>query len=186
LSEKRIPLLFPFFLALAAAAYASVFLSHIHLHTFAPFLALLYSRCSRVSSFWISALCGLLMDLLASEMRFGIYSLSFSIATLLLYHQKKHFYQEKPLALSLFTFQLSLVITGALFFFSIALHPHFSFNAKSIIADFFLMSLADALYAFLWFSCPMMLYRHIYGLKRDFLFSKIKTLVENMRKGAKS
>src|ERR1700733_8246251 len=96
--RSPVPLLFPFFLALMATAYANVFFPWTRLHTFVPFLALLYSRCSRASSFWISAFCGLIVDLLGSHLRFGVYALTFSIATLLLYHQKKHFYQEKPLA----------------------------------------------------------------------------------------
>lgn len=159
--QKRVPLIIPFFLALIATGYASVLLTTMRLHTFAPFLALLYSRCSRMASFWISSLCGLIFDLLGSELRFGAHSLSFGLATLLLYQQKKHFNDEKPLVLSLFTFQLSLCVTLALLLFSFLSRLSFGLNVKWIAVDFILMAFFDALYAFLWFSCPMMFYSHL-------------------------
>lgn len=159
--EKRVPLLFPFFLALIATGYASVFLKEARLHTFVPFLALLYARCSRMSCLWISSLCGLILDLLASQLRFGTHALSFALVTLLLYAQKKQFDHEKPLAFSLFTFQLSLCVTLALFLFSLFSHISFALNIKWIGVDFVLMAFFDALYAFLWFYCPMMCYARL-------------------------
>jgi|SRR5579862_2438310 len=170
---KRVPLLFPFFLAVIATGCASVFLPHIRLHTFAPFLALLYARCSRMSSFWISSLCGLLIDALGSELRFGVHALSFSVATLFLYSQKKHFYNDKPLALSLFTFQISLIITFILFLFSFLSHSLPPITLKWIISDFFLMSFFDALYAFIWFSLPLFLYGYIARVDFRSFISKI-------------
>ena len=158
---KRIPLLVFFFLALFACVCASIWISHLKLHTFVPFLPLLYSRCSRISSLWISSLSGLILDLLTTQLRFGAHAMSFAIATLLLYQQKKHFNEEKPLALSLFTCQLSLIITMNLYLFSLFSYSSFSLSAKWFAVDLFFMSLLDSLYAFLWFSCPMLLYRHL-------------------------
>lgn len=154
---KRIPLLIPFSLALTATVCTSVFFPHFKLHTFAPFLALLYARCSRMSSLWISSLCGLIVDLLISESRFGMYACSFTSATLLLYGQKKHF-SDKPLALSLFTFQISLVITSVLFLFSYSL---FKLDLRWIFSDFILMSFFDSVYAALWFSAPLLAFESL-------------------------
>jgi len=168
----RAPLLLPFILAVIATACASVFLPHIRLHTFAPFLALLYSRCSRMSSFWISSLCGLLIDALGSELRFGVHALSFSVATLFLYSQKKHFYHDKPLALSLFTFQISLIITLILFLFSCLSHSLPPISMKWMISDFLLMSFFDALYAFIWFSLPLFLYSYLKRMGIRTIFAK--------------
>ena len=168
---KSVPLLFSFFLALSASAYASVFFPHIHLHTFAPFLALLYSRCSRISSFWISSLCGLLIDVLGSELRFGVYALSFATATLLLYPQKKHF-NDKPLALSLFTFPISMIITLVVFLFSRLSATSPVFTVKWIISDLLLMSFFDALYAFVWFSLPLICYSYLKRIGIRTLVSK--------------
>lgn len=170
---KGVPLLFPFFLALIASLGSTVFFPHTRLHTFAPFLALLYSRCSRLSSLWIGALCGLCLDALGSETLFGLHSLSFSIATLLLYRQKKHFYNDKPLALSLFTFQISLVITFVLFLFSCLSHSSPRLHVKWILSDFLVMSFIDSIYALAWFSLPMLLYARLTRLNVRSFFSKI-------------
>ena len=170
---KRPPLLFSFFLATTATVCSSVFIPHIRLHAFAPFLALLYSRCSRMSCFWISSLCGLLIDALGSELRFGIHALSFSVATLILYSQKKHFYNDKPLALSLFTFQISLIITIILFLFSYFSHSLPAIRLKWIISDCIVMACCDSLYAFLWFSLPLFAYTYLSQLGARTLFSKI-------------
>jgi len=115
-----------------------------------------------MSSFWISSLCGLLIDALGSELRFGVHALSFSVATLFLYSQKKHFYNDKPLALSLFTFQISLIITFILFLFSYLSGSLPSISMKYIISDFILMSFFDAFYAFIWFSLPLFLYGYLF------------------------
>jgi rod shape-determining protein MreD len=158
---KRVPLLFPFFLALIASFGSTVFFPHTRLHTFAPFLALLYSRCSRLSSLWIGSLCGLCLDALGSEALFGLHSLSFAVATLLLYRQKKHFYSDKPLALSLFTFQISLIITSVLFLFTCMSSSSPRLHLKWLLSDFLVMSFFDSIYALLWFSIPMLLYARL-------------------------
>lgn len=177
---KRIPLFFPFLLAFLATIGTSVFFPHFRLHPFAPFLALLYCRCSRMSSLWIASLCGLFFDLFSSEMRFGMYALSFFVTTLLLYSQKKRFYSDKSLALSLFTFLISMSLTSSLFIFSRSSFS-VSINIKWLASDFILMSFFDALYAFVWFSLPMLLYTycaklnmHAYLYKILLLFKKKK------------
>ncbi len=159
--NQRVPLLFPFILALFATAFASVFLPYTRLHTFAPCLALIYARCSRASSLWLSSLCGLIVDLLSVEFHFGLHALSFAAATLFLYEQKRHFYDDKPLALALFTFQLSLFLTCVHSIFAFLSHTSFAFSPKLIAIDFFALPLCDALYAFLWFSCSMALFLYV-------------------------
>ncbi len=125
-----------------------------------------------MSSFWIGSLCGLLIDVLASEARFGVHALSFSVATLFLYHQKKHF-SDKPLALSLCTFQISLIITLVLFLFAYLSHSSPPLYLKWILSDFLVMSFFDSLYALVWFSCPMLLYAYLTRIGIRPLLSKI-------------
>jgi rod shape-determining protein MreD len=138
----------------------------VHLQTFVPFLPFLYARCSRTSSLWIAAFCGLLLDLLGSH-RLGAHLLAFSLATLLFYGQKKHFYEDKPLALCLFTWILSFFLTGILFLFT------FFADAPPLrwewaVVDFIAMPCVDALYALVYFSCPMGIYAYVQkgGLRR--------------------
>ena len=157
--SKRVPLLFPFMLALVATVFLNVFFPRVHLQTFTPFLPFLYARCSRTSSLWIAALCGLILDLLGSH-RLGAHMLAFSAATLILYGQKRHFYEEKPLALCLFTWLLSVILTILLFFFTF-LSASPAMRLEWLLIDFIMMPSFDALYAFIYFSCPMIMYTYI-------------------------
>lgn len=158
--KHKTPLLFSFILAALATSYASVFFPHFHLHTFAPFLALLYCRCSKMSSIWIGSLCGLFFDLFSSEIKFGIYALSFGATSYILYPQKKRFYSDKPLALCLFSFLISVSITLFLFVFSRSSTFSFMYSIKWFVSDFVMMPFFDALYAFLWFSLPIYFYSY--------------------------
>lgn len=180
---KGVPLLFPFFLALIASFGSTVFFPHTRLHTFAPFLALLYSRCSRLSSLWIGALCGLCFDALGSKTLFGLHALSFSVATLLLYRQKKHFYSDKPLSLSIYTFQISLIITSVLFLYSYFSDSMPRIQMKWILSDFLVMSFFDSVYALAWFSIPMLLYTRL--LRLDFRKISLSMRFLKRKKAAK-
>lgn len=158
---KQVPLSFPFFLALAIAIWGTVFFPTVRLFAFAPFLAIVYTKRSLLSSLWISALCGLIIDLLSSEMRLGAYAFSYSLVTLVLYQQKRHFFDEKPLALSLFTALIAasatLVQAVMLYLFGNKIELGFLW----VVTDLLGMSLLDALYAFVWFTCPIKLYQHV-------------------------
>src|SRR6185503_489210 len=97
----------PFFLAFTVALVGTVFFPSIRLFAFAPFLALVFMRLDFVKALWTSAATGLIVDLLSSQMRFGAYSCCYALTAFLVYHQKRHFFSDKPLALSLFTALIS-------------------------------------------------------------------------------
>ncbi len=158
---RQISLFFPFSLALFIALFGTALFPHIKFTAFAPFLALLYNKKSFSSSLWISALCGLSLDLLSSERLLGLYALSYSLTTLLAFKQKRHFFEDKPLALSLFTLLISVISTLCQILLISIFDRSLPLSGKLFLTDIILMPMVDALYAFLWFSCPMMLYLHI-------------------------
>ncbi|MGC2595664.1 MAG: mreD [Rhabdochlamydiaceae bacterium] len=170
---RQVPLIFPFSLALIFAICGTVFLPHLRLFAFAPFLALLYNKTTFTKSLWLASICGLAIDLLCSEFRLGIHALNYCLTTLLLYKQKRHFVEDKQLALCLFTAIISGVST-LLQFFLIALFDHaLPLSGKMFITELTIMPLADAVYAFLWFTCPMMLYAHIKKIGWRAYYSKL-------------
>jgi rod shape-determining protein MreD len=167
---KKIPLYFPFLLALFAALFGNVFFPYLHLSFFAPLLALSFYAATLSKSLWISLGCGLILDLISSEFRFGLYSLTFVLATLLLYAQKKHFFEDKPLALSLFSSLIAAFLTVLQFILVHLFDRGIPFSILTVFTDVIFMSAVDGLYAFLWFTCPMRLYIYIkkVGWKRVF------------------
>lgn len=169
---RQVPLYFPFSLALFFVLFGTVFLPHVRLLAFSPFLALLYNRSRFMAALWIASFCGLTIDLLSSEFRFGIHALNYCLTTFLLYQQKKHFFEDKPLALSLFTILISIVSTVLqLLLISIFDHP-LPLSGKLLVTDLLLMPIADAIYAFVWFSCPMMLFAYIKKIGWHTFFTK--------------
>ena len=158
---RAIPLYFPFLLALFAAIFGSVFFPYLHLSFFAPFIALTYYAATLSKALWISVGCGLILDLISSEFRFGLYTLTFVLATLLLYSQKRHFFEDKPLAFSLFASVIAAVLTFLQFILVHLFDRGVPYSALTLFTDVILMPAVDGLYAFLWFTCPIRLYIYI-------------------------
>jgi rod shape-determining protein MreD len=169
---KQVPLTIPFFLALFTALFGSVFFPFTRLFAFAPFLAIVFTRTSFAFSLWAACLCGLIIDLLSSQARFGLYSLTYCLTTIFAFSQKRHFFDDKPLALALFTALISCISSFLELFLLYILNKKLPITSKFIITDIFAMSILDALYAFIWFTCSIKLINHIQRLGWGFLFTK--------------
>lgn len=155
---RHVPLYLSFSLALIAAIFGSAFFPYLHLCFFAPFLALTYHASTPSKSLWLSLLCGVILDCISSEFKFGLHTLTFVLATLVLYPQKKHFFEDKPLALSIFTAIISSALTFLQFILVYLFDRGIPFSALTALTDFILMPAVNSLYAFLWFTCPIKLY----------------------------
>ncbi len=164
----------PFLLSLGVMLFATVFFPSIRLSAFAPFLALVFMRSGFLPSLWVAAIAGLVMDLFSSQLRFGAFSLIYSLTALLTYHQKRLFFADKPQALSLYTALISAVLSLLELFFLTSVDPRFPLNFRVITTDVLGMSLLDAVYAFLCFTLPMKIYNHLKRLGgfRRFLLKK--------------
>lgn len=171
---KKTPLYLPFCLALAAVFFWTVFFPWFRLEPFAPFLAILYNKKSFPKALWIAFGCGLILDMLSSELRFGLHALNLTLATILLYHQKKHFFEDKATALAFFTALIAGTSTLIQIFLLHAFDRGVTLSLRLIFTDVVLMSALDAFYAFLWFTCPMRLYTYIKKMGWKSLFKKPK------------
>jgi len=157
---RSVPLLFFFTLALIPTLLGSLILP-VSLHPFTPFLAIVYYVAPFPKALWISLGCGLILDLLAPGFHFGIHALTLTCASLLLFHQKKHFFEDKPIAVFLFTSLISMATTLLTLLFIHIFDRGLPFSFAAFLTDVVLFSFIDALYGFLWFTCPMRLYIYI-------------------------
>lgn len=172
---KKVPLYFPFLLALFMTLFGSIFFPFTRFMTFAPFLALSYNRLSFPKSLWLAFGLGFIFDLLSTELHFGLYALNFVLTTALIYPQKRHFFEDKATALSCFT----ALIAGSSALIQLTLFYLFgkdqAISWRTVISDVLMMPILDGLYAFLWFTCPMRLYLYIEKVGWKALFkSKIE------------
>jgi rod shape-determining protein MreD len=127
--------------------------------SFAPFYAILYRRASLIIALWISAGCGFILDFL-SVGPFGTQTL-IAVAAAFFLHRYRIYFVDKPVGLLSYTLILSIFLT-LLNRISYFLHdPTFPFTLKGFATDFLLLPLADALYALLFFSYPLILYRFL-------------------------
>jgi len=157
---RSIPLLFFFALALIPTLFGTLFLP-FPLHPFTPFLAIVYYVAPFSKAVWISLGCGLILDLLAPTFHFGIHTLTLTCTALLLFHQKKHFFEDKPVAVFLFTSLISAATSLLALLFVHIFDRGIPFSAAAFATDIVLLSFLDALYGFLWFTCPMRLYIYV-------------------------
>lgn len=182
---RQVPLWFPLSLACFFALFGTVLLPDVRLLAFSPFLAFMYNRLSFKASLWVASLCGLAIDVLSSEYRIGIHALNYCLTTLLLHKQKRHFFEDKSLSLSLFALLVSVVSTALQLLLIAIFERPLPLSTKLLLTDFALLPIIDAVYAFFCFSCPLMLYLHIKKVgwkpfcsaffKRLRLFSKNKS-----------
>ena len=169
---KQIPLLLPFLLALVYAVFGTALLPGLHLSAFAPFLAITLMRKGFIPSLWIAALSGLVLDLLNSEMRFGLYALNFSLTALLLHAQKKHFFDDRPFALALFTAVISSVSTLLQYVLLSLFDQKLPLSFGTALSDLVGMPLLDGVYAFIWFNAPIRFYLYARRIGWRNLFKK--------------
>ncbi len=160
-----IPLLYVFLVTLLCTLFSTAVYPQIHLIPFTAFFALLYLRASLAASLWIALGCGLLLDLINSDLRFGFYALNTCLTTLLLHRQKKHFFEEKLHSICLLTGLISASMTIFQWIFYCATQLECNLSWKLIFIDFMLLPICDALAVFLWIYLPVILF--IYSRKMN-------------------
>lgn len=156
-----------FLFALVPLLICPVACPHLRLTFFAPFLVLICYKRPLDHCLWYALGCGLIMDLLAAQGRLGFYAVNYTVTTWVLYHQKKHFFEDSITTLPFVTLLFAListllqVITMKSFGYPIALSWHWA------ATDLFLLPLADAFYALVWFAIPAYLLRRRPSQGRD-------------------
>ncbi|MCX6988829.1 MAG: hypothetical protein NTZ52_04935 [Chlamydiae bacterium] len=158
---KTTPFWLPLLLATLCTLFASVFIPDIKLATFAPLLAIAFHRTSLLQSLWISVFCGLFIDTCSSQHHYGLHALCFALATPICYYHKRHFFEEKAVALSLYTSLISSVYALILITLTTIFHKQFVITFDLMLSEALLTPIFDALYAFLCFTVPMRLYIYI-------------------------
>lgn len=155
---RTIPLIFPFCLSLCALFLGGIFLPTLKLLTFAPFLALVFRKKSFLSSLWIAASCGLLIDLLNTDIRFGLFALAYVSTAAILYRLHPLFFEEKPLSLFLYISLISSVLSISQYVLMNAFSKSIPLTFPFALTSFLLMPIVDGVVAFLWLIGPLMLY----------------------------
>ena len=154
-------ILLPLFLATSAFVLQLWLFPSFSLLVFAPFCTYILQTRGRIKGIWAAALCGMVYDLTLFDAPFGLHSLIYAIALgCTSFIRKPLFSRNLPLlngAFSTFYWIFSLP------FF------HGQLGISGAAARLAVFPLADTLYAFFWFTCPLMLYNRVNGTARNHL-----------------
>lgn len=151
------PTSFFFFFSLFFSFFQTSFLS-FPLLAFAPYLCHSLIKDSLRLTLWRCTFIGLLSDLFSSTFFFGGSSVLFCLCVLLLSKTKEWFFSDKIYSLSFLTFFFSFFYSLLFyFFFYVDKHP-LELTPYSFATEALLMPLADACYAFIFFTLPETLY----------------------------
>lgn len=100
---------------------------------------------------WTSLGVGLIIDLFSSSPLFGAHAFAYTLTTLLLYSQKKHFFPDSLSTIPILTYFFSL-LSSTLLLMSTLLMVSLPLTFSSFATDFVIFPFLDALYAFLVFT----------------------------------
>ncbi len=145
-----------YLLATFSALFLSSILPGFKLIYYSPFLVILFFNTTYPKTLWLASLAGLTIDLLSST-TFGINAINYTLTAALLYRFKQ-FFNDKPINLSIFTLIVSVVYSILQILLLFIFDKGILISWGWIVTDLLFMPLLDALYAFIWFSCPIILY----------------------------
>ncbi len=156
LSRKN--LLFAFLCAFGLQLFSPALFPSLKIKFFLPFLILVFYQRDLIGSLWYALFSGVLIDMLASPTKFGLYPLVFFITTLLLYPQRLNLFADNVMTLPIMTFQFSLVSTileiSLLYLFG----KPIALSGEWFFSELLIMPLADSLYSFLVFMLPFYMF----------------------------
>jgi len=149
------PLLFFFILSFLSLVFGGTLFPWTRIIAFAPFLSVVFQRKELLPSLWMACLCGLCTDLLSYDLHFGIFCFCFTLTTFLTYHLRKYFFEDSLHSIPLYTAVISFVFSAIQFFL---IRNHIGLNIQTALFNLAIMPFADAIYGFIWFTCPAVLY----------------------------
>lgn len=127
----------------------------VRLIFFAPLLVTLFYQKSLSHCLIFAVGAGVVVDLISSEGRLGIHAINYCLTTSCLYSQRKNFFADSTSTLTLMTLFFSL-LSSALELFVVRLYTPLSW--LSVANHLLLMPPFDALFAFLTFTLPALLF----------------------------
>lgn len=142
---------------------------------FLPFLIITMYQKTLIASLCYALGCGLIFDLLTADLHFGMHALSYSLTMLILYEQKKNFFSDNVSTLPIMTFFFSVLLTlidSALFY---ALQQPPVLSRQWIGCNLFMMPCFDALFAFVFFIAPSIIFGKRVRKGEEYFNSKIKS-----------
>jgi cell shape-determining protein MreD len=156
LYRKRLD--FAFLIGLFCTLFIPTLFPEAKLLYFVPFLIIMYYKKTFLTCLWGSLFCGLILDLLSSESRLGLYAINYMLTTTLIYQLRHNFFPDSAITLPVLTLFFSMlsalleIIMMMVFDHRLTLHGHWIFNTMIYLP------ILNALFAFVIFVIPSILF----------------------------
>lgn len=130
---------------------------------FTPLCFLVYQRKGRVIGLWVAALTGLFFDFILFDTLFGLHSLFHTLIFSVIFIIQNSFFRNLPIFSGTFSIIYRL-------FFLVLVNDQLTLSKT--IEHLVILPLADIIFVFFWFTCPLMLYNRVNGANRYHLRSR--------------
>lgn len=130
----------------------------LKLKFFIPFLILVYYQKEFLGAVWFSLFCGIILDLLSAPAKFGLYSLTYTLTTMLLYGQRLNLFADNVVTLPIMTFLFSVISTLLEFSLLYIFGKPVGLSIAWLFSELLFMPLADTLYSFILFIVPAFMF----------------------------
>ena len=160
-----------FLFSLVVHLFQGVLFPGITLLAFAPFFALCCMKTTLKSTLWLAAIAGFCVDILSND-PMGLHALNYTTILVLLYSLRWRFSSEESLHLGLYTILISSISTLLQLVLLFLFDRRVPVSGTWIWVDLICMPLLDGLYALIFFSAPLLLWRQ---LRYQWLIYRLRT-----------
>jgi hypothetical protein len=142
-------------ISLFLTLFVPVFFHKFSIAFFIPFLVIVLYQKPLMTCLWIAFACGLILDMLQTGIRFGLFGLNYVLCIALLYSKKHHFFGDRISTLPLMTFFLAFLSITLQLVLLYIFQQGFSLSWGLLIYELGILPFEDAIYAFLFFVLPL-------------------------------
>lgn len=132
---------------------SSVLWPGFHIQYLIPFLILAIYKRSFFHCLWFALCCGFLLDLFSPNLRLGTYACCYTLAMVIVYKQKRHFFADTLSTMPIMVFLFSSLSSLFLIPFE-----GISFSWSLIITDLIIYPILDATYGFSIYVLPFWIF----------------------------
>jgi rod shape-determining protein MreD len=170
LYKKNIKLLF--LAALSLSLFMPVFFPAFRIHYFIPFIIVLFYRKPFIACLWGALACGVILDLLSPHGRIGLYAINYTVASAILYQQKRNFFADSLTTLPIMTFFFSVLSTLIQIILINVFEKTMSVSLSWFFKDLLFLPFVDTLFAFCVYILPFALFGKPVRKGKDYFMQK--------------
>jgi cell shape-determining protein MreD len=152
-----------FILSSFMAVIQSALFPSVLILAYSPFIAIVCMNTTLIRSLWLAAFPGLCSDILSSD-PMGTHTITSLLVAAILRNFRLSFFIEEPLQLCFYSALISLMAIPIQLALLFLFDQHTLVAPKSFLFDMIKLPLVNAVYAFIWFVGPLLIWE--WGLMR--------------------